>query len=196
MQGVKQLNKIHAVVEISLAYERLIKDLYPTYEAGFHTIYDTFNFLEDLNAVAARLIEETPIEGDDGEEQKELVLDGFLENTHSLRRGNESKSEFYARFFAFNPNLAADLTLEDKIDITFKLALIDIQLSCTLRELEAIGVKFNVFKADHIIDCINVIWDYDVSVLVNAYTSDPEKDPISLRESLITLYKAMNGLEE
>lgn len=192
MQKLKELDKIHAVVEISLAYERLVQDLAPTYKAGLETIYDTFSCLEDLNKIAAKLIEETPIEGDNGEEEKSVVIDGFLENTHSLRQGNESKSEFYSRFFLFNPKLADKLTLEDKIDLTFKLALVDLQLSCTLRELEAVGVTFNVFKADHIIDCINVIWDYDVSMYVKEYAADPEKDPITLRDNLITMYKAMN----
>ncbi|MED4116563.1 hypothetical protein P4661_27385 [Priestia megaterium] len=193
MQKLKELDKIHAVVEISLAYENLVQDLAPTYKAGLETIYDTFSCLDDLNKIAAKLIEETPIEGDNGEEEKSVVIDGFLENTHSLRQGNESKSEFYSRFFLFNPKLADKLTLEDKINLTFDLAAVDWQLSQKLSELEAARVTFNVFSADHIIDCINVIWDYDVSVYVKGYLADPEKDKIELRSQLTNIY---NGIKE
>ncbi|MED3865226.1 hypothetical protein [Priestia megaterium] len=193
MQKLKELDKIHAVVEISMAYENLTEDLYPAYKAGLGTIYDTFSCVDDLHNIAEKLIENTPIEGEDGEEAQEIVLNAFLENTHDLRKGTESKSEFYSRFFLFNPKLADKLTLEDKINLTFDLAAVDWQLSQKLSDLEAARVTFNVFSADHIIDCINVIWDYDVSVYVKGYLADPEKDKIELRSQLTNIY---NGIKE
>jgi len=194
MKNVKELEKLHAIIAIEKAYEGYMEDLNPVYEAGLSTIYDTFSFLENLQAISKKVFAETPFHVQD--ESRELVLKSYVEHTEDLRQGKELEEDFYNRFFMIHPNLGRKLTLGDKNDLTIELIEVQLDFTSKIESLEAVGVTITTFKEKHIQNCINKLWGYNVAPIIEGFLSSSESHPMDLRRELTRMYKAVNGITD
>lgn len=194
MENVQELEKLHAIIEIEKAYGGYMKDLYPVYEAGLSAIYDTFSFLDELQAISKLIFASTPFNIQDG--SRELFLEEYAAYTEDLRQGRESEEEFYGRLFMVHANLGRKLTLEDKNNLTVELTQVQLQLANKVADLEAAGVKLTVFKENYIQSCINTLWGYNVAPIIEEFLSDEEHHPMDLRRELTRMYKAVNRMDD
>lgn len=144
MGGLTML-KIEAVVMIEDLYQKMCEEMKPLAAAGFDTIFHTFSEVSRLHKLAERLAEDTFLFRLEGEDE---LVNGFTEQTESIRRGIEGFSDFINRAILFNPEMGEPIDLNLRMNAAVELACIRSEILEKLAKLESAGADLRIFEQD------------------------------------------------